>query len=407
MPNFLVNHDHTMKGCEIEQSISKFLKYLEEQQYSKETINKFTPHLEKFKCFCAQNNIINFLDMSTLSLYFKSTKHFSSYSLKLSHNVLYKFRDFTLTSSFKVAYLSKSNSLKSHTFSNSISLFNSFLEQTEIKESTRLSQINIVKNLLFYFEKNKIMSFDNNISSYIYNYINSSSLAHATKCNYAKIIRKFFDFTFSINLTPFSGKQVFPRVHRNESERILSFYSAKEISKVISIIDTNTKNGKRDYIIILLAAVLGIRSSDISNLTIQNINWDMQTLDFIQQKTGQSLVQPFTDEIFYALLDYIKNARPKTNCENLFVTSTVPFRKLHPSTLSNIGHKYFKLANIDISTRKHGIHSLRHSFANNMLHNNVSLQDISASLGHSYISTTTMYTNIDIQTLKLLALEVE
>ena len=44
--------------------------------------------------------------------------------------------------------------------------------------------------------------------------------------------------------------------------------------------------------------------------------------------------------------------------------------------------------------------------ANNMLHNNVSLQDISASLGHSYLSTTTMYTNIDAANLGKLCLEV-
>ena len=157
---------------------------------------------------------------------------------------------------------------------------------------------------------------------------------------------------------------------------------------------------------LLLAAVLGFRASDIVNLKFNDINWNNKVISIKQQKTGKDLIQPFPDEVFFALLDYLKNARPIAKCSNIFVTSVVPFRELSPSALSVITTKYFKLANIDISKRKHGIHSFRHSFSNNMLANNISLQDISASLGHSYLSTTTMYTNIDINTLKLLSLEV-
>ena len=42
-----------------------------------------------------------------------------------------------------------------------------------------------------------------------------------------------------------------------------------------------------------------------------------------------------------------------------------------------------------------------------MLENNIPLPDISASLGHSYISTTTLYTNVDINKIKKLGLEVD
>ena len=78
------------------------------------------------------------------------------------------------------------------------------------------------------------------------------------------------DFTFENNLTAFSGKLLFSRIKCNPNERILSFYTSQEISKLISFIDTNSKIGKRNYAMLLLAAVLGFRASDIVNLKLEH-----------------------------------------------------------------------------------------------------------------------------------------
>ena len=386
--------------------LEKFLEHLESLHFSKSVIQKYNSHLRKYQYFCIQNNINDFLSKNSFFNFFKSIRNFSTYSFQFSFKVLNKFKDFCLFGSFKIAYISNYECLKSTDFERCLSSFNSFLIQSQIRTSSRNVQYNIVKRFLIYLEKLQILSLENLSFNTVYEYINSSNFSHATKCNYAKVLKKFFDFTFENNLTAFSGKLLFPKIKCNPNERILSFYTSQEISKLISFIDTNSKIGKRNYAMLLLAAVLGFRASDIVNLKFNDINWNNKVISIKQQKTGKDLIQPFPDEVFFALLDYLKNARPIAKCSNIFVTSVVPFRKLSPSALSVITTKYFKLANIDISKRKHGIHSFRHSFSNNMLANNISLQDISASLGHSYLSTTTMYTNIDINTLKLLSLEV-
>ena len=391
---------------DLDMYIAKFLEYLDSLHFSKSVIQKYNSHLHKYQCFCVQNNINDFLSNDTFSNFFKSIRNFSTYSFRFSFKVLNKFKDFCLLESFKIAYISNYECLKSIDLGRCLSSFNSFLIQSQIRTSSRNAQYNIVKRFLIYLEKLHILSLENLSSNTVYEYVNSSNFANATKCNYAKVLKKFFDFTFENNLTAFSGKLLFSRIKCNHNERILSFYTSQEISKLISFIDTNSKIGKRNYAMLLLAAILGFRASDIINLKLNDINWNNKIISIKQQKTGKDLIQPFPDEVFFALLDYIKNARPIADCSDIFVTSVVPFRKLSPSALSAITTKYFKLANIDISKRKHGIHSFRHSFSNNMLANNVSLQDISASLGHSYLSTTTMYTNIDINTLKLLSLEV-
>lgn len=406
MPEISNKKVKIVKGSELEQHISEFIKKLEYDHFSKPVIQRYQSHLCRFKKFCCQNNIFDFLDDCTISKYLKSISNSSNYSIKFSKKVLNKFKDFSLTGSFKSIYLEKTDCLASLEFINCLISFNKFLNKSEIKETTEKIQFDVAFRFLIFLEKNNIFSFNSLSHENIFKYINSLNLAHATKCNYSKILKKFFNFTFQENITSFSGNVLFPSIRRNQNERILSFYSVREVSKLISSIDTTTKLGKRNYAIVLLAAVLGFRASDIVNLKFDNIDWNNKIIKISQQKNQRELIQPFSDEVFYALLDYLKNARPATNYDNIFVRFSAPFSALTPASLSNMLSKYFNLANIDVSYRKHGIHSLRHSLANNMLHNKVSLQDISASLGHSYISTTMLYTNIDTTTLKSLSLEV-
>lgn len=74
--------------------------------------------------------------------------------------------------------------------------------------------------------------------------------------------------------------------------------------------------------------------------------------------------------------------------------------------LTNIIKKAFLKANIDISRKKAGAHSLRHSLATNMLKNNTPLPIIKEVLGHTNINTTERYISVDIEGLRRMSLEV-
>ena len=75
-------------------------------------------------------------------------------------------------------------------------------------------------------------------------------------------------------------------------------------------------------------------------------------------------------------------------------------------THNYIVKNYLIKAGIDIKGRKHGFHSLRHSFSTSLLKENISLYSISTILGHQDIKTTMSYLDIDTSKLKELALEV-
>ncbi|MGM9848321.1 MAG: tyrosine-type recombinase/integrase [Clostridia bacterium] len=404
----LSNQEQKIKGRRYwDICLTNFVKALEAEHFSNITIQRHNSHLIRFKEYCIQNNCENFLSEQVITNYLNSMKS-SKQIIQYSRTVLGRFRDFTLNKNFKTKYLKSSKiPLRSSEFLETLNTFNIYLSKSNIKTNTIRNQLISVEKFLFYLEKNNILIFNELSFEIVSKFINNLSLANASKYIISCNLKKFLNFTFDNKLTKFSGSQLFLNIKYNNKERIVSFYNTDEISRLISSINNDTAVGKRNYAIMLLASTLALRAGDISNLTIDNIDWDNKLITLTQQKTNKLLIQPITDEIFFALLDYLKNSRPTTNATTLFVSTRAPYKKLSSAAIYMIVQQCLKSTDIDISNRKHGPHALRHSFSNNMLHNNVSLQDISSSLGHTYLTTTMMYTNIDYNNLKLLCLEVE
>jgi integrase/recombinase XerD len=181
----------------------------------------------------------------------------------------------------------------------------------------------------------------------------------------------------------------------------------EEIHEILCQVDRNTGLGRRDYLILVLAVQLGMRAGDIRQLKFENIKWSRNTIEFVQQKTGNFLQLPLTEEIKYALADYMKNSRPSVNDPHIFLRYRAPFEPFVESNVFyNVINKYMALTDIKVNNRKHGLHSMRHSTASNLLHNNIPYPVITGILGHENTSTTRLYLRIDIQQLRTVALEV-
>lgn len=71
----------------------------------------------------------------------------------------------------------------------------------------------------------------------------------------------------------------------SKQAKIPSLWSKEELMSLLTAIDRNGPIGKRDYAMILLACILGIRSGDIKRLTFDNFNWENKKVSFIQHKT--------------------------------------------------------------------------------------------------------------------------
>lgn len=286
-------------------------------------------------------------------------------------------------------------------------------EYLNLEEFRSLSPLTIsskrltITSFMNYLGDNNVKDFQQCLQKNVTGYLSSlAGLTSSTISGRKFILRHFFNYLNSRKLTLFSGNELFPVIFTNKRERILSFYSNEEIRRIVSAIDRSTPYGKRDFVAVLLAAELGIRSGDIIRLKISDIHWEHDTIELIQYKTKIFNQLPLLENIKYALIDYLKNGRPKSDLEYIFIGIKNGGKPLTNTCIHGIVSKYFQKAGVDISERKHGPHAMRHSLASSMLHNNTPMYVIKEVLGHSNINTTRMYLNIDVDTLRELALEV-
>ena len=195
-------------------------------------------------------------------------------------------------------------------------------------------------------------------------------------------------------------------LHRPKNPQLPSYYSREEIKKMLDAIDRSCPKGKRDYAMLLLAARYGLRASDIVGITYANFKWEFNRLSLVQAKTGKPVSFPLSEEIGSAIIDYIKFGRPDIDSPHVFLEHMAPYQRISPQALSRIVSEWMLAARIDISTRKHGPHSLRHSLAINLFENGESPSVISEILRHSNLLTTMSYVKVDLKHLRQCALEV-
>jgi integrase len=197
-----------------------------------------------------------------------------------------------------------------------------------------------------------------------------------------------------------------PKTKYVRQPKLPSYYSPEEVEQLINCIDRSNPNGKRDYAMVLLAARIGLRCSDIANMQFTNILWERELISIKQQKTKDPIELPLFPEIGNAVIDYLKHGRPQSNLPYIFLRHIPPYDNVCNNLLYGIITKYLNLSGIKYDERKHGPHALRHSLATNLLKNEVTLPVISSVLGHSRSESTMFYLRIDTNSLRKCALEV-
>lgn len=176
-----------------------------------------------------------------------------------------------------------------------------------------------------------------------------------------------------------------------------------EIAAVLDIIDRSTAMGKRDYAMIMTAAVTGIRSVDIINLTFDAIDWINGEIRITQHKTGKTLALPLTTDVGEAIQDYILNGRPKSDLPFVFLRAKSPAVQLGRT----LPYQTFNVYRKKLGLPKCTFHGLRRAVGTNMVISGVPVTTVSQVLGHSSIEPTKQYISLDSTHLKECALNLE
>jgi integrase/recombinase XerD len=172
-----------------------------------------------------------------------------------------------------------------------------------------------------------------------------------------------------------------------------------QVLRILASIDRRAAGGKRDFAIVLLAASLGVRASEIAGLRLEDLDWKQGVARFIQPKNRHLLHLPLSWPLVKALADYLKNERPRAGpYRQVFLGRTAPCRPLGPRTVSILIARRMRQASIPASG-----HQLRHAFASELLRLGTPFSTLQELLGHTHISSTRVYTKIDLAQLREVA----
>lgn len=190
-----------------------------------------------------------------------------------------------------------------------------------------------------------------------------------------------------------------PRAERKQ----VTFLHFDEIESLLDQIPSDTETGLRDRAIIELLFSGGLRISELINLNRDSIN--LTRREFVVRGKGSKDRPIFiSTSAADALKDYLcvrRDSLPALFLNNSnnqqAVDTSGNFRRITPRSVQRIIEKYARAAGI---TKHVTPHTLRHSFATDLLMNGADIRSVQALLGHSDISTTQIYTHVTDAHLK-------
>ena len=205
-------------------------------------------------------------------------------------------------------------------------------------------------------------------------------------------IRGFHQYLCQLRITENDPSELLvpPRLTRKIPITLL----VEEVDKIIQAVDLTKKYALRDQAILSLLYASGIRVTELVDLKLKNLMMD-DGLIRVFGKGRKERIVPIGKIALSFLTLYLKELRPSNSRKGksqgiLFLNHRGG--KLTRMSIWNILHENTLRAGI---TKKVSPHVLRHSFATHLLEGGADLRSVQEMLGHSDITTTQIYTNID------------
>jgi len=286
-----------------------------------------------------------------------------------------------------------------------------YKERTErCSRSTLHSHRDCLSHFYVYCEQKGIFHPKDMDMPFLYGYLLSAGTPGSGAPTIARVIwalRGFLSHVHREGLTATDLSKSIPSFKKVPRPKVPLIYSAEEIERLVSRKERSSPMGKRDLAIVLLAARLGLRGSDICRLRFGELDWEGSRIVLTQHKTGRELVLPMLADVGNAIIDYLRHGRPVLDSPFVFLTERAPIVPLSgPNVVTHIVRRAFQRAGVDTKGRCSGARALRHTLASRMLGKGTPLPVISGVLGHAGTETTRFYLRIDIGSLKVCALDV-
>lgn len=393
----------------VSELVAEVLPCIEEKGYSEVYLKGFRSDFKKLLTYCTEHDENYFTaELGQQFLHDRYGIAPGTYELRCSRQI----RAMDLLSDYQhfgtVMLKRRLNRQFPVQFQNSVEQYLHRLKNNGRRDNTIISHKKSLYKLTDFLDSCGVSAVEQIRLDHIDRYIN------VILCNYSKTIvqlhlgitRTFLKYLYDSGQIGMDlSSQMLYVKYTKSTAHLPSTFTKEQIHAILATVDRESPQGKRDYAVLLLAAKLGMRTSDIRNLKPGNIDWERHTISFVQTKTREPLTLPLPTDVGWAIIDYLRNGRPKSDAPEIFLRCVAPYISLN--NFDNILVKHMRKAGIPLNTtRHHGLHTLRHSLATHMLDEGIPITSIQSVLGHVSGETTKQYIGVSVRQLRDCSLEV-
>jgi site-specific recombinase XerD len=223
-------------------------------------------------------------------------------------------------------------------------------------------------------------------------------------CSILKVFLRYL-YSAGLHARDLSRQIESPRHYRLASlPRSISW---DEVRQMLEKVDRRTPTGKRDFAILLLLVTYGLRAREVAALTLDDLDWKRERIHIPWRKAGHAAMYPLSLAVGEAVLAYLQHGRPRPNAGTraLFLRAFAPYTPLSWIAVSLRAKHYLRKAGIKVP--RPGSHTLRHTCVQRLVDAHLSLKTIGDYIGHRTLDATKIYTKIDIERLREVALSIE
>jgi site-specific recombinase XerD len=224
-------------------------------------------------------------------------------------------------------------------------------------------------------------------------------LKKTTQNYYLIALRSFLNYFANRDILSLPAEKI--KLAKDKDDKKVSFLSLEQLEKLFSAPDVSKLNGLRDRAILEILFSTGLRIAELVSLDREQINLKPTTKELelgIVGKGNRPRTVYFSERAVHWLNKYLETRKDKDKA--LFInyqSRKKSERRLTDRSIERIIKRYALLAGLPANTTPH---TLRHSFATDLLSQGVDLRIIQEFLGHRNIATTQVYTHVTDQRLR-------
>ncbi len=196
---------------------------------------------------------------------------------------------------------------------------------------------------------------------------------------------------------------ILPRIYLREGLPLGPTWVA--VGRMLAETNGDDLGSIRDHAIILLLSVYGLRSGEVRQLCLNDIDWAHDRIRFVRSKSRSRRQEtaPLEPRVGDAIARYLRHGRPKTDSRVVFLTLCAPHRPLSAGGLYGIVER--RGAKSGLPEKGRGPHGLRHACARHLLESGLSFKEVGDHLGHRSPESTRVYAKVDLTSLRRVAFD--